>query len=72
MFLSEAPTIESSAVIFATFIFSKSVPQIFKIVFLPGDTDIFVFRCNASVLYFQIKSSFSRKNTPTVESETHF
>ena len=42
---------------------SKSVSQIFKILFQTGDINIFVLRCVFSSRYVRLKSSFSeRKN----------
>ena len=52
---------------------SKSVSQIFKILFQTGDVSVFVL-CGAFCgRYIQLKSSFSdEKKTSTVKSETHF
>ena len=51
---------------------SKSVSQIFKILFQTGDINIFVL-CGAFFSrYVQLKSSFSDEKTPAVKSETLF
>ena len=52
---------------------SKSVSQIFKILFQAGDINIFVLRGVFFSRYVQLKSSFSGKKDPSaVKSETHF
>ena len=51
---------------------SKSVPQIFKILFQIGDINIFVLRGVFFSRYVQLKSSFSEEKTLAVKSETHF
>ena len=54
------------------FMSSKSVSQIFKILFQTGDTDIFV-RCGFFFSrHVQLKSCFSDEKTSSVKSETHF
>ena len=70
---------ENSAMIFGTFLLrvsiwisSKSISQIFKILFLSGDINIFVLRGVFSVQHSQIKSSFSMEKTPMVETDTYF
>ena len=51
---------------------SKSLAQIFKILFQTGDINIFVLRGTFSSRYVQLKSSFSDEKTSAVKSETHF
>ena len=52
---------------------SKSVSQIFNILFQTGDINIFVLRGVFFTRYVQLKSSFSdEKKTSAVKSETHF
>ena len=47
---------------------SKSVSQIFKILFQTGDIDIFVLRGVFSRRYNQLKSSFSDEKNISAES----
>ena len=51
---------------------SKSVSQIFKILFQTGDINILVLRGVFFSRYVQLKSCFSTKKTSAVKSETHF
>ena len=51
---------------------SKSVFQIFKILFLTGDINILVLRRVFFSRYLQLNSSFSEEKTSAVKSETHF
>ena len=51
---------------------SKSVSQIFKILFQTGDINIFVLRGIFFSRYVQLKSSFSDKKTSTLKFETNF
>ena len=51
---------------------SKSVPQIFKILFQIGDINILILRGVFFSRYVQLKSSFSEEKTLAVKSETHF
>ena len=51
---------------------SKSVSQIFKILFQTGDINVFVLRGVFFSRYVQLKSSFSDKKVSAVKSETHF
>ena len=51
---------------------SKSVSQIFKILFQTGDINIFVLRGVFFSRYIQLKSSFSEEKTSAVKSEIHF
>ena len=51
---------------------SKSVSQIFKILFETGDNNIFVLHGVFFSGYVQLKSSFSDEKTSAVKSETHF
>ena len=51
---------------------SKSVSQIFKILFQTGDINTFVLRGAFFGRYVQLKSSFSDKKKTAVKSETHF
>ena len=52
---------------------SKSVSQIFKILFQTGDINIFVLRGVFFSRYVQLKSSFSdEKKKSVVKSEIHF
>ena len=51
---------------------SKSVSQIFKILFQTGDINIFLLRGVFFSRYVQLKSSFSDKKNTAVKSETHF
>ena len=51
---------------------SKSVSQIFKILFQTGDINIFVLRDVFFSRYVQLRSSFSDKKTSVVKSELHF
>ena len=51
---------------------SKSVPQIFKILFQIGDINIFVLLGVFSSRYVQLKTSFSDKKMSAVKSEAHF
>ena len=50
---------------------SKSVSQIFKILFQTGDINIFVLRGVFLSRYFQLKSTFSDKKTSLVKSNSH-
>ena len=50
---------------------SKSLSQIFEILFQTGDINIFVLRGVFFSRYIQLKSSFSDGKT-AVKSETHF
>ena len=50
---------------------SKSVSQIFKILFQTGDINIFVLRDVFFSRYVQLKSSFSEEKT-AVKCETNF
>ena len=54
------------------FMSSKSVSQIFKILFQTGDVNIFVLRGVFFSRYGQLNSSFSDKKTSAVKSETQF
>ena len=54
------------------FMSSKSVSQIFKILFQTGDTDIFVRFGFFFSRHVQLKSCFSDEKTSSVKSETHF
>ena len=49
---------------------SKSVSQIFKILFQTGDTNIFVLHGVFFSRYIQLKRSFSDEKTSAVKSET--
>ena len=51
---------------------SKSISQIFKILFQTGDINIFVLRGVFFSRYVQLKSLFSNEKTSAVKSETHF
>ena len=51
---------------------SKSVSQIFKILFQTGDINIFLLRGVFFSRYVPLKSSFSGKKTSALKSETHF
>ena len=51
---------------------SKSVSQIFKILFQTGDINIFVLHGVFFSRYVQLKSSCSDEKTSAVKSETHF
>ena len=51
---------------------SKSVPQIFKILFQTGDINIFVLRSVFFSRSVQLKSSFSDKKKAAVKPETLF
>ena len=51
---------------------SKSVSQIFKILFQTGDINIFLLRGVFFCRYVKLKSSFSGKKTSAVKSERHF
>ena len=51
---------------------SKSVSQIFKILYETGDINIFVLRCVFFSKSVQLKSSFSDEKNVSGESETHF
>ena len=51
---------------------SKSVSQIFKILFQTGDINIFVLCGVFFSRYVQLKSSFSDKKTSTLKFETNF
>ena len=51
---------------------SKSVPQIFKILFQTGDINILVLRGVFFNRYVQLKSTLSNKKILAVKSETHF
>ena len=52
---------------------SKTVSQIFKILFQPGYINIFVLRGIFFSRYVQLKSSFSdKKKKSAVKSETEF
>ena len=50
---------------------SKSVLQIFKILFQTGNINIFVLRGVFFDRYVQLKSSFSEKKIPTVEESVY-
>ena len=63
---------KSSELIFAAFISSKSVFQIFKILFQTGDINIFVIRDVFFTRYVQLKGSLSDEKKTTVKSETLF
>ena len=51
---------------------SKSISQIFQILFQTGDINIFVLRGVFFSRYVQLKSLFSNEKTSAVKSETHF
>ena len=51
---------------------SKSVSQIFKILFQTGDINIFVLRGVFFSRYVQLKSFFSDEKTSAMKSETHY
>ena len=51
---------------------SKSVSQIFKILFQTGDINIFIFRGVFFSKYVPLKSSFSDEKTSAVKFETQF
>ena len=51
---------------------SKSVSQIFKILFQTGDVNIFVLLGVFFSTYVQLKRSFSDKKISAVKSEIHF
>ena len=51
---------------------SKSVPQIFQILFQIGDVNILVLRGVFFGRYVQLISSLSEEKTLAVKSETHF
>ena len=51
---------------------SKSLSQIFKILFQTEDINIFVLRGVFFSRYVQLKSSFSEEKTSAVKSETRF
>ena len=51
---------------------SKSVSQIFKILFQTGDINIFVLRGVFVSRYIQLESSFSDEKTLAVKYEAHF
>ena len=51
---------------------SKSVLQIFKILFQTGDINIFALRGVFFRRYVQLKIFFSDENTSAVKFETHF
>ena len=51
---------------------SKSVSQIFKILYETGDINIFVLRCVFFSKSVQLKSSFFDEKNVSGESETHF
>ena len=51
---------------------SKSLSQIFKILFQTGNINIFVLRGVFFSRYVQLKSSFSDEKTSAVKSETRF
>ena len=52
---------------------SKSVSQIFKILFQTGDINIFVLRGVFSSRYVRLKRYFpDKKKTSAVKSQTHF
>ena len=48
---------------------SKRVPQIFKILFETGDTNVFALRFST---YAQLRNSFSDEKTSAVIYERHF
>ena len=50
---------------------SKSVSQIFKILFQTADINIFVLPVVSFSRYVRLKSSFRDKTTSAVKSETH-
>ena len=50
---------------------SRSMFQIFKILFQTLDINVFVLRCVFFSRYVQLKSSISDKKTSTVKSETN-
>ena len=56
----------------STFMSSKIVSQIFKILFQSGNINIFVFRGAFFNIYVQLKSPFLTEKTSAVKSETHF
>ena len=51
---------------------SKSMSQIFKILFQTGDINIFVLRGVFFSRYVKLKALFLTKKTSAVKSETHF
>ena len=51
---------------------SKNASKIFEILFQTGDINVFVLRGVLFRKYVQLKSSFLRKRTSTVKSETYF
>ena len=51
---------------------SKSVSQIFKILFQTGDINISVLRGVFFSRYVQLKSTFTDEKTSAVKSETRF
>ena len=51
---------------------SKSVSQIFKILFQTGDINIYFLRGVFFSIYVQLKSSFSHEKTSAMKSEIHF
>ena len=51
---------------------SKSVSQIFQILFQTGDINIYFLRGVFFSIYVQLKSSFSHEKTSEVKSEIHF
>ena len=51
---------------------SKSVSQIFKILFQPENIDIFVLPCVSFSRYVQLKSFYSDEKISAVKSGTHF
>ena len=51
---------------------SKSLSQIFKILFQTGNINIFVLRGVFFSRYVQLKSSFSDEKTSAVKSDTRF
>ena len=53
------------------FMNSKSVSQIFKILFKTGDINVFVLRGAFFSRYVQLKAPFLIKKTTAVKSETH-
>ena len=50
---------------------SKSLSQVFKILFQTADINIFVLPVVSFSRYVRLKSSFRDKTTSAVESETH-
>ena len=74
MLIPKAPASCCKFLLRCTFIFmsSKSLSQIFKILFQTEDINIFVLRGVFFSRYVQLKSSFSDEKTSAVKSETRF